>query len=117
MAENKKRKRSIWSMIIFLLFVGLAVGGYFFGGHLIRNDKFELLGEKQIVLRLGEQYTAEQDAVAISFGKDISKKIKRTDNIDYEKAGNYYICYTVDDIRYKNVKLYRTIVISSEVSE
>lgn len=109
---EKAIKKSNPLLVLFFVFVfgGLGLGGYFFANHLTRNDKFEIVGEKTINLSFGSRYE-DEGAVAISFGKDISSKIIVEDNIDYAVPGQYYIKYTVDDIRYKGICRYRVIVI------
>lgn len=108
---NKSKMMLIAMVIVFI--VG-GVCGYFVTNYITRNDKFEILGEKNIVLVLGEEYGEEEGtagAVVISFGRDISDKVVAESNIDYEAVGDYYIRYSVDDIRFRGVYRYRYIEI------
>jgi len=108
---------SSFPLLFVILFAGFGVGGYFVGNHLIKDDKFEIVGEKTINLVLGGEKYTDEGAIAISFGKDISEKIEVESNIDYTTEGQYYIRYKVDDIRYKGVYRYRTIIISEVGNE
>ena len=110
MAKKKSLKNGILLFILFVFVVGAIVGGYFTAGHITRNDVFEVIGNKEVTIRLGETYQ-DEGAKAISFGKDISDKIVSEENIDYSTAGEYYIKYTVDDIRYNGIERYRIIII------
>lgn len=109
--EKAVRKHRVIIFLFVLIFAGLGVGGFFVAKHITRNDKFEIVGEKTINLTMGQTYE-DEGAVAISFGKDVSAKIKVEDNIDYATPGQYYIKYTVDDVRYKEICRYRIIIIS-----
>ena len=108
--KQKKAHPIAFFLVVLFLAVG-AVCGYFVTKHLTRNDKFEILGEQTITINLGEDLPQDEGAVAISFGRDISSRIVVEDNINTEKAGRYYIKYTVDDIRYNGVVKYRYIII------
>lgn len=111
-AVNKQKKAHPIAFFLVVLFLAVgAVCGYFVTKHLTRNDKFEILGEQTITINLGEDLPQDEGAVAISFGRDISSRIVVEDNINTEKAGRYYIKYTVDDIRYNGVVKYRYIII------
>ena len=111
--ETKKviKKTNPFVLILFvIIFIGFCAGGYFVANFVTEGDKFEIVGDKVITLTLGETYE-DEGAIAISFKKDISSKITTEDNIDYTQVGQYYIKYKVDDIRYKGVYRYRTIII------
>ena len=108
--KQKKAHPIAFFLVVLFLAVG-AVCGYFVTKHLTRNDKFEIIGEQTITINLGEDLPQDEGAVAISFGRDISSRIVVEDNINIEKAGRYYIKYTVDDIRYNGVVKYRYIII------
>ena len=105
----KKSKRSsiILSLICIFILIG-GVCGYFVSRKLTENDKFEIIGEKIIEVNIGESYT-DEGAIAISFGKDVSDKIKTESNVDYTTEGVYYIKYSVDNLRFKGIERYRTI--------
>lgn len=111
-----KKVKNPYLMLLFLvIFVGGCAGGYFLANHFTRNDTFEVIGEKTITLELGQTYE-DEGAIAISFGKDVSSKIVAENNIDFTTAGQYYIKYTVEDIRYSGISRYRTIIIVEEVA-
>lgn len=107
-----KKTNPLLLLLFAIIFVGFAVGGYFLGANIIKNDKFEIVGEKTITLTIGDAPYVDEGAVAISFGKDISENIVSETNVDYTTVGQYYIRYSVDNIRYKGVYRYRTIIIN-----
>ena len=114
--QAKKRLSLIFLMIFFVIAV---VCGYFVARHITRNDVFEIIGEKEITISIGESYQ-DEGARAISFGRDITDKIKSESTVNNEVAGSYYIKYTVDDIRYNGVARYRVIIVvdpNAETSE
>lgn len=113
-AKKGNIKNFTLAVLVILLAIG-CVGGFFLANYITKNDKFEIIGEKTIVLTLGETYEDEK-AVVISFGKDISDKVVSENNIDYSVAGEYYIKYSVDDFRFKDVYRYRYILIKEEAS-
>ena len=117
--KNKLKVHSKKNMIIIMIaitfLVLFAVGGFFACRTLTQNDKFEILGEKNITIQLGQEYQ-DEGAIAIFLGKDISNQIKVEDNIEIEKPGTYYIKYSIDNIFYKNVFRYRYITVV-EVNE
>lgn len=115
MAKKQKKKHLVY-LLLFIILLGGAASGYFIGKHITKNDVFEVVGEKVITLELGQTYT-DEGAKAIFFGKDISNKIQTENNIDYEKCGEYYICYTINNTIYKNIKRYRAVIIQEPQSE
>lgn len=110
MAKNKTKKRSISFILLTIVFVICVVGGYFVAKYLTQNDVFEVIGEKRIEIMVGQTYQ-DEGARAISFGKDISDKVKSESTVNNEVADTYYIKYTVDDIRYRGVERYRIVVV------
>ncbi len=110
MAKNKTKKRSISFILLTIVFVICVVGGYFVAKYLTQNDVFEIIGEKRIEIMVGQTYQ-DEGARAISFGKDISDKVKSESTVNNEVADTYYIKYTVDDIRYRGVERYRIVVV------
>ena len=93
-----------------IVFVICVVGGYFVAKYLTQNDVFEIIGEKRIEIMVGQTYQ-DEGARAISFGKDISDKVKSESTVNNEVADTYYIKYTVDDIRYRGVERHRIVVV------
>ena len=111
--DKQKKAHPVAFLLVVLFLLAGAVAGYFTVKHLTKNDKFELVGAKTITLRLGETYEDEA-AVAISFGRDVSEKIKVENNINNLEAGRYYIKYTIDDLRFGGVIKYRYIIYLDE---
>ena len=115
--EKVKKKHPIAFIIVIWMFAVGIFGGYFTIKTLTKNDIFELVGEKYITLSLGQIYQ-DQGAKAVFFGKDISSEIVSENNIDFTKAGQYYIKYEYSNAFYKNIVKYRYItIISEEVSD
>lgn len=113
---KKQVKKKPWLIVLaFVLALG-AVGGFFGAGHITKNDVFEVVGDKTVYLQLGQTYQ-DEGAKAISFGKDVSEKIKSENNINFTVAGEYYIKYTIEDIRFGNVCRYRYVIISEVNNE
>lgn len=106
--EKRKSKKSFGLIFCVILIAIGAVCGYFVSQKVTENDKFEIVGEKVIEVEVGGTYT-DEGAVVISFGKNLSSKIKTENNIDFSTAGQYYIKYTVDNFRFKGVARYRII--------
>lgn len=112
----KKKHPFAFIVVIALLAVGI-IGGYFTVKTITKNDTFELIGEKHITLTLGQSYQ-DEGAKAVFFGKDVSSEIVSENNIDFTKAGQYYIKYEYSNAFYKNIVKYRYItIISEEVSD
>ena len=113
--EPQKRHFLLIAVLIFI-FLGCA-GGYFLGEHIVKNDKFEVIGEKTIVLTVGQDYV-EQGVNVIALGKKVANdKIKIKSDVDTTKAGNYIVEYRVNHIRFKNVVKYRAVIVKeSEAS-
>lgn len=107
-----KKTNGLTIFLVALFFVvGVlgGVGGYYF---LSKNDEFLLVGEKEITIALNSEYV-EQGVKVISFGKDKSKEVSITGEVDVTKPGKYTITYTSNDIKFKNVKRVRTITVLS----
>ena len=105
---KKADKRALFCILLSLI-LGICCGviAMFVA---IQNDTFELIGQSEIVLEVGDTYT-EQKAKAIAFGKDISSDIKIIGNVDTSKEGEYVIKYRVDNFRFKGYTLYRKIIV------
>lgn len=109
MVENAVKKThglTIFFCVLFLI-IG-AVGGWFGYTIISKNDTFEVVGEKEITLTIGQTYT-EQGCKAVVFGKDLSEQIKIESDIDTTKEGTYFVVYTVDNFKYKNIQKVRVI--------
>lgn len=91
---------------VLLLIVG-AVGGYFGVKVLTKKDCFELNGNDEITLQLGENYL-DEGAKIISFGKDVSDDVTIETNLKEntdgtycaEEEGTYYIVYKSNNFKY-----------------
>ena len=77
-------------------------------------DTFEIIGEQTITLNLDDTYS-DAGFKAIEFNKDVSSKVvvEGLDSVDTSTEGVYTISYTLNSSLYKNVKLYRYIVVES----
>ena len=74
-AEKAVKKSHPATLILAILFLIVgAVAGVVLSRELTKNDKFELIGEKQVELAIGESYK-EAGVKIISFGRDISDKV------------------------------------------
>ncbi|MBE7082239.1 MAG: DUF5011 domain-containing protein [Clostridiales bacterium] len=113
--EKYVKKMSPLKIFILLtcLIVGIGAGigtAYF----LTRNDKFELVGNAEIVLKVSDTYN-EQGAVCVAFGKDVTDDIvivgEPEANADGLVEGVYVVKYTIDNFRYKGYTLYRQIIV------
>ncbi len=130
-----KKNTALTIGVIVFLVIG-AIAGYFSYGYFCKNDCFEMIAysNNEINVYIGpdenlKTYT-ELGVKCISFGKDISNKVNitykyRQDNtfdavevesVDCSVAGVYYAIYKIDNIKFKNVTLIRTIfVLNQEV--
>lgn len=135
--NKKKIKRSLKKPIILcavIFFVIGIVGGFFAINYLTKNDCFVMTkysnGETDISIGAGEEYSSYQEigVKCIAFNKDISSSVKieyfyreditkdytQVSGVDCEKSGIYYVTYTVDNIKYKTVKLIRNVIVTRE---
>lgn len=114
-AEKAVKKSHPATLILAVLFLLIgAVAGVIVAREITKNDTFVLLGEKQVELENGASYT-EAGVSIISFGRDISEKVQLGG--DYESMGQtpaegvYQIVYTVDDFRWGDYQLVRTVIV------
>lgn len=127
--KSKAKRISAASYVIWViaLLLGLALGA-FACRFLCRNDCFELKGKSEYTIEVGGEgssviYT-DKGARVISFGKDISRRVKVSTSlsevddgeykIDTSKEGVYYIIYTIDDVRFGDIKRVRTIRVGGQ---
>lgn len=98
-------------LIIMALFVvtGLIVG-YFASAYITKSEYFELNGDSTITLNVGDTYE-ELGASANVLFRDVTEKITISGSVDTTTAGEYYIIYKLDEIRYKDYALIRTIIV------
>ena len=120
-AKRTAKKISALSYVIWAIAL---VGGIALGAvscaFVCRNDGFRLNGKAEYTLTVGQEENVYSDkgAQVISFGRDISKDVKVSTNlkelgdgeyeIDTSDEGVYYIIYTVDDVRFGDIKRVRT---------
>ena len=120
-SETKKQVKKITTLTVCLMvvfaIVGIA-GGWITYTQICKNDTFEVIGEKNITLNIGDSYTyTEQGVKIISYGKDISNKVKIKTNIpengilDTSFETEYYVIYTVDDANYGDIQKVRVITV------
>lgn len=119
-AVKKSHKGTLIAVVLALL-VGLA-GGAVFCAVLSKNDGFELVGEKEITLSVGQTFTDEGCRV-VAMGKDVSDSVTvqimfhamdgsraETDAVDTSRAGTYFLIYRAESKKYgKDYKRVRTV--------
>lgn len=87
-----------------------------------KNDTFELKGNVEYKYNVGDDiFYQEEGYKVISFGKDLTEKVKITTNLKTDEDGNYYcsnaeageyyIIYTVDSKKYGKVQKFRTFTV------
>ena len=116
-AEKAVKKSHPATLILAILFLIVgAVAGVVLSRELTKNDKFELIGEKQVELAIGESYK-EAGVKIISFGRDISDKVAYGGDFvtmgEIPEEGIYQIVYTVDDFRWGDYQLVRTVIVGA----
>ncbi len=111
MASRKKTNIALAVLLLICLAVG-ALAGYFGMKAMCAHDTFALVGDKQVVLNVGDTYT-EKGAKCVAFGKDISGKVVAKGNVDTTKEGVYYIKYTIDNIKYGKITRIRTVIVEA----
>lgn len=97
---------TIFFVVLFLV-IG-AVGGWFGYGFVTKNDAFEIVGEKEITIELNGTYE-EQGCKVVAWGKDETSRLKIESDLDTTKEGTYFVVYTVENIKYKNIQKVRVI--------
>lgn len=95
---------------VICLFCGVATT-YF----ITKNDTFEIVGETELEINLGEEYV-EQGVKIIAFGKDISDQVEIIGEVDTTFADEYVIKYKVDNFRFANYTLYRKVVVKGDLN-
>ncbi len=78
--------------------------------------KIALKGKEEIYLSNGEKYIELGATATDARGNDISKSIKINSNIDYTKAGEYSVVYSVEDQNGLSASVTRKIFIEDIVS-
>jgi lipoprotein-anchoring transpeptidase ErfK/SrfK len=88
--QNKRLRLSIKLLILFFLALILIL--LLFKKNVV-PVRFKLNGNDVVVINVGEEKYKEEGYKVTLFKKDLTKKVKVTDNIDYTKIGNYEIRY------------------------
>ncbi len=130
MASYKKvsrRAKKFHPITLVAMLLALAIGataGYFVCKSVTKNDTFALIGQKEIVLHIGDEFLyRDEGARLIENGKDLSSSVKVTTDIlknddglyviDTSKEGVYAIFYTSEDSRFyqdiKRVRVFRVV--------
>ena len=113
-AEKAVKKVHAATIALALLFFVIGcIGGVVVYGQLTKNDKFDLLGDNTVTLKIGEAYT-EAGVSIVSFGRDISDKVVYGgdyDVLDTNVEGVYQIVYKVEDIRWGDYQRVRTVIV------
>lgn len=118
----KKTHKGILAIGLLFLLIG-AAAGYLGAAYLCQNDQFQVKGEKELYVAQGTPCTyVELGASVISLGRDLSDQVKIQTDLPQDSEGNYtvdtsapttyVITYTVDDIRFGNIKRIRTIQVT-----
>ncbi len=126
--KKKVKRIHPLSFVVWILALAIGIGvGAGACAFICRDDGFELIGKSEISIPVEEGKTydyTDKGVKAVSFGKDISRRVKVNTNLtetddgvyelDASKEGLYYIIYTVDDPRYGNIKRVRMITVGGE---
>ena len=126
--KAKSKVRRIHPMTFVICFLALALGiGAGVGAYTVicAEDCFKLRGDEDYTVSVGASVTYKDEGVkVISFGKNISSEVEVKTNlkeiddgvyaVDTTEPAEYYIIYTVDDVKYKNIQRVRTITVKGE---
>lgn len=105
--KNTSPKIIAVTLIFLVLGLILGVGSCYF---LTKNDKFEIIGEKDITLNVGDSYV-ESGAKVIAFGKDLSNQIEIESDVNTSVAGIYVVKYKVNNFKYKDIVRVRYVTV------
>jgi lipoprotein-anchoring transpeptidase ErfK/SrfK len=103
---NQNRRLRLIIKILILFFLALILVLFLFKKNVIPFS-FKLNGEDVIVINMGEGKYKDDGYKASIFNKNISKSVKVTDNIDYDKIGTYEIRYR---LVVKNLNIDKTLI-------
>ena len=113
--KTLKKTHSLTLVLAFFFLVIGCVGGVAASVIFTKNDYFVLKGDEVVLVAVGGEYE-EKGASAVSFGKDISDKIVRGGDLKYldtDIEGIYQIVYSVEDFRWSDYRLVRTVVVGN----
>jgi len=127
--HEKKLKKAIKKahtgyivVVALALIIGLA-GGYFAASAICAGDTFELKGQKETSVKVGDTLSYTDEGLNyVSYGKDLGSSYAVKTNLtqnsdgsytgDTSVAGEYYIIYTVTEGRCKDMTLYRVFKVT-----
>ena len=116
-ASTAKAAKKLHPATLVLAVIFLAVGsacGIFASEALTAEDRFTLNGGREIRLACGQDFD-DPGVTVVSFGRDISAQAQvggDADRLDTNIAGTYYLVYTVNDLRWGDYQLVRTVIVS-----
>ena len=99
---NKKYLLGQFAFIILIFSAcggGSSSGGSSSGGgsHDTNKPKVTLIGEKTVLLKVGQNYTDPGATAYDQEDGDLTSQITKTSNVNFNKVGNYEIIYSVTD--------------------
>lgn len=122
--KSVKKLPAISKIIITFFFIVGVVASFFVCKLICKNDCFEINGTKNISIVVGDEYV-DQGVTVIGYGFDLNSrvnievylnntKLNGLDEINTSEEGFYQIVYTVSSLRFRDVKLIRTVNIVAE---
>ena len=113
-AAKAAKKLHPATVVLAAVFLAVGIGaGIFASEALSAGDSFTLNGGREVHLSLGEAFD-DPGATVLSFGRDISGRVQvggDADRFDADTPGTYYFVYTVDDLRWGDYQLVRTVIV------
>ncbi len=112
-------------ILLFIIGVAVSIGICFF---VCRNDQFEIIGKKNITLNVNDTYVDlgvnavgfgfdMTDSVTIEVYKNEAKLENGLDGIDTSSDALYQIVYKLNNFRFRNAQIIRTINVITPVEE
>ena len=118
-AAKAAKKLHPATVVLAAVFLAVGIGaGIFASEALSAGDSFTLNGGREVHLSLGEAFD-DPGATVLSFGRDISDRVQvggDADRFDADTPGTYYFVYTVDDLRWGDYQLVRTVIVGGSGS-